>query len=89
MNVYYLPSRPTTALTPIEPEWPSFGTRLRNAWWRIRLSLVEVRALLRRRPRFTAELSDFSVPAAPRPSRPAQVIDFEDARHRLRPATGG
>ena len=86
MNVYYLPSRSSLVPPPLEPSWPSFSTRLRNAWWRVRLALVEVRALLRGRPRYTEDAFEFPAPA-PTVSHPAQVIDFDAARRRLRPAT--
>lgn len=85
MNVYYLPSRAATEPT-IEAEWPSFPMRLRNAWWRFRLALEEVRALLRSRPRYTGD--PFELPALDTPARTrsARVLDFEAARRRLRPA---
>lgn len=89
MNVYYLSSRSSTAATPSDLDWPSLPIRLRNAWWRLRLALMEMRALLRSRPRYSADLHEFDVPAASVPARPARIIDFEAARRRLRPAAGG
>lgn len=89
MNVYYLPTRTPAAPEPIAPEWPSFPVRLRNAWWRVRLAVVEVRGLLRGRPHddlggFAYEpLFDEEPIPTPRPARPARVIDFEAARVRL------
>jgi hypothetical protein len=87
MNVYYLPSRSSTAPPPLESNWPSFRVRLRNAWWRVLLAVVEVRALLRRRPRYSEDSFEFPAPVVPALTRPAQVIDFDAARRRLRPAT--
>jgi hypothetical protein len=81
MNVYYLPARPVAAAEPAE--WPDLPTRIRHAWWRLRLALAEVRALLRSRP------GPGGPPAwedaAVNPAPPARVIDFQAARHRLRP----
>lgn len=89
MNVYYLPTRTSPAPETIAPEWPSFPERLRNAWWRVRLAMVEVRGLLRARPRcdlggaaYEPLFDEEPIPAR-RPTRPARVIDFEAARRRL------
>jgi len=95
-NVYYLPSPtppapPTAAVEPIR-----FLGRLRNAWWRLRLALNEIRTILRRPgQRFTLDdyvgLLDFEDEQQrprrrrPRPSQPGRLIDFETARLRLRP----
>jgi hypothetical protein len=90
MNVYYLPTRLAAAPEPLAAEWPSFPVRLRNAWWRLRLAVVEVRGLLRARPQYDLSapyeplFEDEPIPA-PRPARPARVIDFEAASRRLRP----
>lgn len=91
-NVYYLPQPVPAEPELIEPEWPSFWCRLRNAWWRLRLALAEVRAVLRHpRHRFAREYgalfeeSDVIVPRRPAPTRPARIIDFDLARRRLRP----
>jgi hypothetical protein len=89
MSVHYLPSRSLVAPPPIEGDWPSFPVRFRNAWWRVRLALVEVRALLRSRPDDAEEEWETPVPTTPAPARPARVLDFEAARRRLRPAAGG
>ena len=90
MSIHYLPSRSLVAPPPIEAEWPSFPVRFRNAWWRLRLALVEVRALLRSRPHDSEEGWESPVPTTPAATaRPAPVIDFEAARRRLRPAAGG
>jgi hypothetical protein len=90
MNVYYLPTRPTDEPVPATSEWPSLAVRLRNAWWRLRLAIIEMRGILRSRPRYTVPANQydlFSEVVPPRrPARPARVIDFEQARQRLRPA---
>ena len=92
MNVYYLPSRTVADMVPLESDWPSLGTRLRNAWWRFRLALAEIRGILRR-PRYRLTAEDYAglladaepVARRPRPGRPARIIDLETARLRLRP----
>jgi hypothetical protein len=89
MNVYYLPSRTPSVPEPLTPEWPSLRVRLRNAWWRVRLAIVEVRGLLRARPRYDLggvayePLFDEELIPARRSAGPARVIDFEAARRRL------
>ena len=97
MNVYYLPTRTPDEPELLDAEWPSFGVRLRNAWWRVRLAVVEVRGLLRGRPRYDLGgvayeplLDEEPLPAL-RPARPAKIIDFEAARRRLasRPRPNG
>jgi hypothetical protein len=95
--VYYLP-----AAEPVDvPAPPSRLARLRHrllhGWWRVRLSLADVRfggrggrsheddysALLRSViEESPAQLIDRR---RPKPSRPATVLDFEAARLRLRP----
>ena len=96
-NVYYLPSPtppapPTAAVEPVR-----FLGRLRNAWWRLRLALSEIRTILQKpRQRFTLDdyvvLLDFEEEQQrprrrrPRPGQRGRVIDFEIARLRLRPA---
>lgn len=90
MNVYYLPARTSVAPEPIASAWPSLPVRLRNVWWRLRLAMVEVRGLLRSRPQYELGVAyeplfeDEPMPV-PRPARPARLIDFEEARRRLRP----
>lgn len=91
MNVYYLPTRTSSEQEPMISQWPSFPTRLRNAWWRVRLAMVEVRGILRSRPRYMGGLVAYEAlgeeefPAPPRrPARPATVIEFDAARRRLR-----
>jgi len=93
MSVYYLPTRTPTAPEPLATEWPTLPVRLRNAWWRLRLAIVEMRGILRSRPRYTMPANQYDLfaetPPAPRPARPARVIDLEQARQRLRPAGHG
>jgi hypothetical protein len=95
-NVYYLPTlvEPDPVELAAQPEWPSFAVRVRNAWWRLRLAVAEVRGILRR-PRRRAfgddvVLLDEATDPAPRqrlrPAGPARIIDFDAARLRLRPA---
>ncbi len=88
-NVYYLPVASTAEVLPVQ-EWPTFRTRMRNAWWRLRLALAEVRGILRRPRRLAPEdyasfAGGVDIVRVPRRSRPARVIDFESARRRLRP----
>ena len=95
-NVYYFPvptpeTPPTAAVEPVR-----LLLRLRNAWWRLRLALSEIRTLLRRPTRrFTLDdyvgLLEFEeTQQRPnrrrRSNRPGRLIDFETARLRLRPA---
>jgi len=96
-NVYFLPS-PTPAApaaTAVEPV--RLLRRLRNAWWRLRLALSEIRTILRRpSPRLTLDdyvgLLEFGEEQQrprrrrPRASRPGRLLDFETARLRLRPS---
>src|SRR5947209_19858392 len=96
-NVYYFPVRtpespPTAAVDPVRSL-----RRLRNAWWRLRLALSEIRTILRR-PTQRLTLDDYvgllefeDEQQRPRrrrgrASHPGRLIDFETARLRLRPA---
>src|SRR5256885_15235826 len=47
-NVYYFPSTTPAAPGPTAVEPVRFMRRLRNAWWRLRLALREIRTILRR-----------------------------------------
>jgi hypothetical protein len=98
-NVYYLPaSEPVDVPRPL-PRWAGLRHRLIHGWWRVRLSLADVRIGGRGRHEhddYTALLRNV-VEEGPaelidrrrsRPSRPATILDFEAARLRLRPATG-
>jgi hypothetical protein len=90
-NVYYLP-----VPTPEEPEprleRASTLRRWRNAWWRLRVAVAEIRAILKSRPRYSPQdysiLLDAADPLvrARERRRPARIIDFEMARLRLRTA---
>lgn len=89
-NVYYLSVGPAPGIAPEGVPEPGVPRRLRHAWWRLRLALTEIRAILlrpRRRPpapEVTAFLA-LDPPAAWRSrARPATVIDFAAARARLR-----
>lgn len=93
-NVYYLSAGAAPLAVPRSEPQPGFGRRLRHAWWRFRLALTEIRAILFR-PRRRLTASDYAAlldpddsPAPrvrPRPARPAAVIDFAAARARRRP----
>lgn len=93
-NVYHFPS-------PIVPEaprrmsrWSKVSARVQRTWWRLRITIAEIRWVLRRqRGSFDgvdlARLGerDFDIPASrPRFFGPARIIDFDAARLRLRPA---
>jgi hypothetical protein len=95
-NVYYFPSTTPTAPAPTAVEPVRFMRRLRNAWWRLRLALSEIRTILRR-PSQRLTLDDYvgllefeDDQQRPRRRRrsgqPGRLIDFETARLRLRPA---
>jgi hypothetical protein len=88
MSVYYLPTRNLTEPDSSTSEWPSLSERLRNAWWRLRLAIVEMRGILRSQPRYTGPMTEYDLADVPpaRPRRPARIIDIEQARQRLRPA---
>jgi hypothetical protein len=89
MSVYYLPTRSQTEPMSMNSEWPSLAVRLRNAWWRLRLAVIEMRGILRSQPRYAASAASYeffsAATPAPRPCGPARIIDFEQARQRLRP----
>jgi len=92
-NVYYLPAPVAEKPAPRTTRRRRVGARLRSAWWRFRLALTEIQAILLVPRRividdYAALLADEPEPAErPRPRRlaPARVIDFELARLRLRP----
>jgi hypothetical protein len=92
-NVYYL----TPPLAEVEPPAPpsrrrALRLRLLTFWWRLRLTVGELGAVLRRfgRPPATVDTAVLlqhaeMILASRRPSvGPAQVIDFATARQRLR-----
>jgi hypothetical protein len=94
MNVYYLPTRLPTTETPELPltatRWSILRARTHRAWWRFRLTMIEVMAVIRRGgPGSTlqdhiwfADAEDAPLPAPRRSLGPAQVLDFEAARRR-------
>ena len=93
MNVYYLPTRLTTSETPelqlTATRWSILRARAHRAWWRFRLTLIEVVAVIRRGgPGSTLQdhIWFADVEDTPEPPRrtlgPAQILDFEAARRR-------
>ncbi len=81
MSVYYLPTRPPDDPVPSTSEWPSLAVRLRNAWWRLRLAIIEMRGILRSQPRYVLPANQYDLfSEAPPPPRPAS----SGPRHRLR-----
>jgi hypothetical protein len=93
MNVYYLPSRAQgLADTPAFPAttastWSVLRARTQRAWWRLRLTVTEVCAVIRRggaRNPFEDHIW-FTAPEPPEPRRrpvgPARIIDLELVRH--------
>ena len=92
MNVYYLPQRGhITNETPEFPAAPSGWSLLRartqRAWWRLRLTLIEIRAVIRRggaRNPFEDHIWFAAETPEPRrrPLGPARVIDLDAARKR-------
>ena len=92
-NVYYLPAQPEEE-TPEAPRgWVTFRARLTRAWWRFRLTVIEIRAAIRHPggrllsddgPIFLDRSAEV-VERRRHPAGPARVIDFESARGRLRP----
>ena len=45
-NVYYLPAQPVEQI--LEPPRVTLRARLSRAWWRFRLTVIEIRAAIRR-----------------------------------------
>jgi hypothetical protein len=87
-NVYYLPAPAPIRNAPAAP--PSLFRRLTKAWWRLRLVTAEIWVILRGpraavRPDDYGLLPDQEIVVTRLPARPAQVIDFEAAKLRLRP----
>jgi hypothetical protein len=97
-NVYYLPlpAPPATDLvgSAATPRSSTPWRRWRQAWWRLRVAVAEIRAILRPRRRYCSSLELATllegeldaVPRRPARRRPARVIDFERARLRRQPA---
>ena len=94
MNVYYLPTRhdndtPEIPLT--ASRWSVLQARAHRAWWRMRLTLAEVYAALRRGGRNPLEdhiwIAADELPAPRRRAvGPARILDLEAARRRRAPA---
>jgi hypothetical protein len=92
MNVYYLPARqpndngtPEISLT--ASRWSVFQARAHRAWWRLRLTVSEVYAVVRRGGRNPLEDHiRFATDEASAPRRrthgPARILDLEAARRR-------
>jgi hypothetical protein len=91
MNVYYLPERrqtdsPEVLLT--ASQWSVLRARAHRAWWRLRLTVSEVRRVIRRggvrNPLEDHVWLGADEPAVPRRRArgPARVIDLDAARRR-------
>lgn len=93
-NVYQFP----TPVTPEPPRcvsrWSMLRDSVRRTWWRLRITVAEIRWVLRRQrgafdgidsTRFGDRDLD-SASSRPRLLGPARIIDFDAARLRLRPA---
>ena len=92
-NVYYLPA-PQVEEGPVTAGgWATLHARLTRAWWRLRLTLIDIRMAIRRPGGrlFADEGAIFDRSAEliertrRRPIDPARIIDFATARDRLRP----
>jgi hypothetical protein len=98
-NVYYLPAQPVEDPVPVPPRgWVALRTRFTRAWWRLRITIIEVRAAIRRpgrrlfadeAPIFLDRNAEYIERRRVRPAAPARVIDFATARGRLRPVVQG
>jgi hypothetical protein len=92
MNVYYLPARNTTGETPAMPStasrWSVFQARAHRAWWRLRLTLAEIRSVIRRGGANPLDDHIWFAPAdgervtVRRKPGPARILDLEAARRR-------
>lgn len=100
-KVYYLPTAEAIPDPPPASGWVKLRARARWAWWRLRLSLADVRIgswRVRRRPNredYAAMLDDVLGDSRAqlierrrpaKPARPATILNFEAARLRLRPS---
>jgi hypothetical protein len=94
-NVYYM-NAPLKAAEPLRgPDgWTRLNLRMRRAWARLRVTVIEIRAAIVRPGRglFADDSAVFLDRSAEilgrhraRPLKPAQVLDFSAARTRLRP----
>jgi hypothetical protein len=97
MNVYYLPARhqnDTPAIPLTAARWSVFQARAHRAWWRLRLTVTEMYAVVRRGGRNPLE-DHLWLPAeevaAPRRRMqgPARILDLQAARQRRALATAG
>lgn len=95
MNVFYL-NAPLPEPEPFDPptRWSILRARAARRYWRLRIMLAEIAHAIRR-PRRATLGEDFPgiVEAAAQVAErqpglrgPARVIDFDEARRRLRPA---
>ena len=93
MNVYYLPARPTEthSIPMTASRWSVLTARATRAWWRLRLTALDVWSALRRggqRRSFDERIwvaDDLPAPRR-RALGPARIIDLEAARRRRAPA---
>jgi hypothetical protein len=94
-NVYYM-NAPVKAAEPMRGPhgWALLTLRARRAWARMRVTLIEIRLAILRPGRglfadegtlFLDRSAEMMERHRPRPSKPAQVLDFSAARVRLRP----
>lgn len=98
-NVYYIAPQPSPAPLPPRPAgWTRLRQRATRTWWRLRLTLADIRAAIRRPGGRLFAADDYPLlldravevfaqqPPAPqrRAAGPARVIDFGAARGRLR-----
>ena len=86
-NVYYLtPPNPAAELGSRLPRGLALRLQLLAFWCRLRLTVAEIADALRRFGRAEDGAgADLVLAVAPRPGRPARIIDFVAARARLRP----
>ena len=89
MNVYYLPARQvdTPELPLTASRWSVLRARANRAWWRLRLTAIEVWGVLRRGgQRHAIEDHVWFADDLPAPRRralgPARIIDLDAARRR-------
>ncbi len=93
-NVYYLPSPITPEVIKPRSRWTSLRASLFRGWWRLRITVAEIRSVVCRpgrrlaAPGYLGALDpEANAPVSTRrPLGPARIIDFEAARLRLRPA---
>lgn len=95
MNVYYLPTRGQTMnetpdFSAVPSPWSVLRARSHRAWWRLRLTITEVCAVIRRggaRNPFEDHIWFTADPPEPRRRvvGPARIIDLDAARQRRVP----